>query len=131
MIYTTCIMNTDRSLKLTAFFRTTLITTLIVTSLTSAQAQPSAGPCGQLSTPGNNVYEKNTERKAMSIILRSPAQKDQLNELNPGVEQILLNQYMEIWKTEKSLQIDTGTVYRRKCSLPFPSVYCFDIRYTV
>ena len=39
-------MNTDRSLKLTAFFRTAAITTLIVASLTAAQAQPSGGPYG-------------------------------------------------------------------------------------
>jgi parallel beta-helix repeat protein len=39
-------MNKDRSLKLTAFFRTAAIAALIVASLTKVQAQPSGGPYG-------------------------------------------------------------------------------------
>ncbi len=39
-------MNTERSLKLTAFFRTATITALIIASTTPAGAQPSGGPYG-------------------------------------------------------------------------------------
>jgi hypothetical protein len=38
-------MNTDRSLKLTAFFRLTAFAALLLISVITLTAQPSGGPC--------------------------------------------------------------------------------------
>jgi len=59
-------MNTDRSLKLTAFFRTAATAALIVAFLAPAGAQPSGGPYG----PVRQVWP--VPEKAERIIYVAP-----------------------------------------------------------
>jgi len=59
-------MNTDRTLKLTAFFRSAAITALFGALVTSAAAQPSGGPYG----PVRQVWQ--VPEKAGKIIYVAP-----------------------------------------------------------